>query len=323
MPHLVSVTGANGFIASWLVKLLLEAGYHVRGIVRSPDDKQKNGHLMELKGAKERLIIVKGDILDYNSLFAAINGCDGVFHTACPVPGLDPPPSNPEVEMLDPAVKGTCNVLKACSDARIKRVVVTSSGAAVYIDPNRPKEAVVDESCWSNTDYCRESKLWYMLGKTLGEQEAWKYAKEKDLDMVVVCPALVLGPVLQSTMNSSSLVILHLLDGSGDSFENKIYGVVDVRDVALAHILVYATPTASGRYFCCNLVMEKKDMVETLKRHYPNYALPTKCLDGEHQGWELTNISTKKLQGLGLLYTPIEKTLAETVESFQKKGILP
>lgn len=314
------VTGANGFIASWLVKLLLERGYHVRGMVRFPEDKQKNGHLEELEGANERLTLVKGDLLDFGSVFAAISGCSGVFHTACPVPSQTS--SNPEVEILDPAIKGTLNVLKACTDAKIKRVVVTSSGAAVYVDPNRPKGAIVDESCWSNVDYCREFKHWYMLGKTLGEQEAWKYAGENGLDMVVVCPTLVLGPLLQSTVNSSSLIILKLLNGSSDSYENKPYGLVDVRDVALAHILMYEAPTASGRYICTNVVMTKSDILEILKHLYPQYTLPTRCIDVQVPSLEPGKISTKKLQDLGLVYIPFEKTLADTVESLKNKGFL-
>lgn len=314
------VTGASGYIASWLVKLLLERGYHVRGMVRSPEDKQKNGHLEGFEGAKDRLTLMKGHLLDYDSLFSAIDGCSGVFHVACPVPSQTS--TNPEVEVLDPAIKGTLNVLKACTDAKIKRVVMTSSGAAVYADPRRPKEMIVDETFWSNEDYLRENKHWYMLGKTLGEQAAWKYSWEKGLDLVVVCPTLVLGAVLQSTLNASTLVIWKLLNGSSDFYENSTYAVVDVKDVAWAHILTYETPTASGRYLCSNAIVKKSTMVENLKRLYPNYTLPMRCVEGKSLGLMPREILTKKLQDLGLKFTPLEETLTDTVESLKIKGFL-
>lgn len=320
MNNSVCVTGANGFVASWLVKLLLERGYHVRGMVRSPGDKQKIGHLEEFDGAKDRLTLVKGDLLDYESIFAAIDGCCGVFHAACPVPSHTS--TNPEVEVLDPAIKGTLNVLKACTEAKVKRVIMTSSVGAVIFDPNRPKDVVIDENCWSNEAYLRENKHWYMLGKTLGEKAAWVYSRQKGLDLIVICPTLVLGAVIQSTLNASSLVILKLLNGSSDSYENSKCGVINVKDVAWAHILTYETPAASGRYLCCSEMVTKKTMVEIVRRLYPEYTLPSRCNEVQIPSLYPREMSTRKLQDLGLTYTPLETTLKETVESLKDKGYL-
>ncbi|CAH2040382.1 unnamed protein product [Thlaspi arvense] len=176
MPSTVCVTGAGGFIASWIIKLLLKKGYSVRGTVRNPGksstiyiyiatevcssfnrlvrvfaDDAKNDHLRELEGAKERLILCKADLLDYKSLREAINGCNGVFHTACPVT------DDPET-MLEPAVNGTKNVIIAAAKATVRRVVFTSSIGTVTMDPNRDPETVVDEGCWSDLEFCKSTK---------------------------------------------------------------------------------------------------------------------------------------------------------------------
>lgn len=147
----ICVTGAGGFIASWMVKLLLDKGYTVRGTARNPAD-PKNSHLRELEGAEERLTLCKADLLDYESLKEAIQGCDGVFHTASPVT------DDPE-EMVEPAVNGTKNVIIAAAEAKVRRVVFTSSIGAVYMDPNKGPDVVIDESCWSDLEFCKNTKV--------------------------------------------------------------------------------------------------------------------------------------------------------------------
>lgn len=115
--------------------------------------------MKKLEKAPDSLKLFKADLLDYNSIFAAIRGCDGVFHVASPVPSSSVP--NPEVELVEPAVKGTLNVLKACSEANVKKVVYVSSGAAIMLNPNWPKGKVMDETCWSDKEYCRTTNNWY------------------------------------------------------------------------------------------------------------------------------------------------------------------
>ncbi|CAN6177494.1 unnamed protein product [Urochloa humidicola] len=201
----VCVTGAGGFIASWLVKLLLSRGqYTVRGTVRDPGA-SKNAHLKVLEGAGERLQLIKTDLLDYNSVSSAVAGCEGVFHVASPVPSGRS--SNPEVEVIGPAVTGTTNVLKACYEAKVRRVVMVSSVAAVLSNPNWPKGKPFDEDSWSDEEYCRKNEDWYYLSKTLAEREAFAYAAKMGLDVVTICPSLVLGPLMQPTMNSSSKIL--------------------------------------------------------------------------------------------------------------------
>ncbi|KAJ7964855.1 Cinnamoyl-CoA reductase [Quillaja saponaria] len=311
----VCVTGAGGFIASWIVKLLLEKGYSVRGTVRNPDD-PKNAHLKELDGAQERLTLFKADLLDLESLKAAINGCNGVFHAASPVT------DNPE-EMMEPAINGTKNVIIAAAEAKVRRVVFTSSIGAVYMDLNRSRDALVDESCWSDLEYCKNTKNWYCYGKAVAEQAAWEVAKEKGLDLVVLNPALVVGPILQPTINASTIHILKYLTGSAKTYVNATQSYADVRDVALAHILVFEAPSASGRYLCAESALHRGELVEILAKYFPEYPLPTKCSDEKNPRAKPYKFSIQKLKDLGMEFKPVKQCLYDTVKCLQEKGHLP
>ncbi|KAH7289760.1 hypothetical protein KP509_30G017800 [Ceratopteris richardii] len=304
-----------------MVKLLLERGYRVRGVVRSPDNNEKCGHVERLEGAKEGLTLLKGDLLDPDSLSAAIDGCSGVFHMACPVPSYTL--TNPEVEVLSHAIKGTLNVLEACKNSKVKRIVMTSSVAAMAFDLHKPKDAPLDESCWSDEDYLRENNHWCMLGKTMGEKAAWDYSQKNGLDLVVICPSLVLGSLLQASPNTSSLVVLKLLNGSSDSYENSSVGVVDVKDVANAHLLAYETKSASGRYLCRNKTVTRAEMIEIIRRLHPDYTLPTRMIEPQISLSMAKEFSQKKIivNELGPKYTPVETTIKETVESLKEKGL--
>lgn len=313
--QIVCVTGAGGFIASWLVKLLLERGYTVRGTVRNPED-PKNDHLKELEGARERLTLHKVDLLDLQSIQSVVHGCHGVFHTASPVT------DNPD-EMLEPAVNGTKNVIIASAEAKVRRVVFTSSIGTVYMDPNTSRDVVVDESYWSDLEHCKNTKNWYCYGKTVAEQSAWDIAKENQVDLVVVNPVVVLGPLLQPTINASTIHILKYLNGAAKTYVNATQSYVHVKDVALAHLLVYETNSASGRYICCETALHRGEVVEILAKYFPEYPLPTKCSDEKNPRVKPYIFSNQKLKDLGLEFTPVKQCLYETVRSLQEKGHLP
>ncbi|CAM0909958.1 unnamed protein product [Alopecurus aequalis] len=312
----VCVTGAGGFVASWLVKLLLSKGhYAVRGTVRNPGD-DKNAHLKALEGDGERLQLVRADLLDYDSVASAVAGCEGVFHVASPVPSGRS--TNPEAEIIAPAVTGTLNVLKACYEAKVKRVIMVSSIAAVFNNPNWPKGKVFDEDSWSDEDLCRKGEDWYYLSKTLAEREAFAYAAKTGLDIVTICPSLVIGPLMQSTVNASSKILLNYFKGEHETVENKIRNLVDVRDVANALLLTYENPEASGRYICSSSPIEVSDMINILKTLYPTYTFPKNFATVE----ENIIYSSEKLQKLGWTFRPVEKTLGDSVESYRASGIL-
>lgn len=311
------VTGAGGFVASWLVERLLAGGrYMVHGTVRDPGD-AKNAHLAAMDGAADRLRLFRAELLDYGSVAAAIAGCDGVFHVASPVP-MTYPIGDPEVELLAPAVTGTKNVLKACSEAKVKRVVVVSSVAAVMVNPGWPQNEAMDEACWSDVEFCRTTQNWYCLSKTLAELEALDYAKRSGLDVVSVCPSLVIGPLLQSTVNASSSVIVDCLKGDRE-VKLKLRNFVDVRDVADALLLVYETPEASGRYICDANARQMSEVVALLKDWYPAYShAATKFVQVSDEPL----FSSKKLQALGWIFRTLEESLRDSVESFKAAGVL-
>ncbi|PON74265.1 NAD(P)-binding domain containing protein [Parasponia andersonii] len=315
----VCVTGASGYIASYLVKLLLLRGYTVKASVRDPNDPKKTEHLISLDGAKERLHLFKADLLEEGSFDSVVDGCEGVFHTACPVLHT---PADPKAELIDPALKGTLNVLRSCVKApSIKRVVLTSSIASVLFNgkPLTP-DVVVDETWFSDPVFCEESKLWYMLSKTLAEEAAWKFTKEKGIDLVSINPGLVIGPLLQQILNLSSENIRNLLNGA-QTFPNVVYRFVDVRDVALIHIKAFEVPSASGRYCVVGHVKHVSEALEILRSLYPALSIPEKCED-DKPPTPTYQISQERAKSLGIEFTPLEVSLRDTVESLKEKGFL-
>ncbi|XP_057978579.1 phenylacetaldehyde reductase-like isoform X2 [Malania oleifera] len=277
----VCVTGASGYIASWLVNLLLRRGYTVRATVRNPHDPEKTQHLRSLDGAKEKLHLLKADLSEEGSFDSAVDGCEGVFHTASPVSFAV---NDPQAELIDPALKGTINVLRSC--AKVPSI----------------------------------KRLWYMLSKTLAEQAAWKFAKENGIDMVSINPGWVFGPLLQPTVNSSVEPILKLKNGA-QTFPNRTFRYVDVRDVANAHIQVYEIPSASGRYCLVDNIMHCSEVVKILRKLYPTLTLPERCEDDKP--FEPTyKVSKERAKSLGINFTPIEMSLKDTVESFKEKNLL-
>ncbi|XP_078182286.1 cinnamoyl-CoA reductase 2-like isoform X2 [Carex rostrata] len=311
----VCVTGAGGFAASWLVKLLLSKGFVVHGTVRDPSD-EKCAHLKKLENATENLELFKADLLDYGSIASSVAGCDGVFHVASPVPSSKV--SNPEVEVLEPAVTGTKNVLKASLEAKVKRVIVVSSGTAVYMRPDWPSGHVLDESCWSDEQYCKTIGSWYRLSKTVAEKEAIDFGSKNTLDVITVCPTVIFGPMLQPTVNASSLVLIDLLKGASESVDNTTRNTVDVRDLAEALLLVYQKKEASGRYIASSDCINTRDLINLLKCLFPNYSYPKHIVEAK----EGNVLSSKKLQLLGWKYMPLEETLRDSVNYYRKAHLL-
>nr|AWJ64259.1 1-phenyethanol synthase 2 [Camellia sinensis] len=312
----VCVTGASGYIASWLVKLLLQRDYTVRASVRDPSNPRKTEHLLALDGAKERLHLFKGNLLEEGSFDSVVDGCDGVFHTASPCFITT---SDPQAELIDPALKGTINVLGSCAKSpTVKRVVLTSSMAAVECTsrPRAPDE-IIDETWFSDPEFCKENKLWYHLSKTLAEDAGWKFAKEKGIDMVVINPSVVVGPLLQPTLNSSAAAILELINGS-QTYPNASYGWINVKDVANAHIQAYETPSASGRYCLVERMAHFSEVVKILHELYPSFQLPEKAAD-DKPFIPAKPVSKEKAKTLGIDFISLEEGLKETVESLTEK----
>nr|XP_011469510.1 PREDICTED: cinnamoyl-CoA reductase 1-like [Fragaria vesca subsp. vesca] len=316
----VCVTGASGFIASWLVKLLLQRGYTVKATVRNPNDQKKTEHLLSLDGAKERLHLFKADLLDEGSFDSVVDGCECVFHKPSPETPVIVPATDPQAELIDPALKGTLNVLGSCVKiSSVKRVVITSSMAAVaYNGKHLADDVTIDESWFSDPAFCEKTKLWYQLSKTLAEEAAWKFAKEKGIDVITINPGWVIGPLLQPTLNFSVEPVLKLVNGT-EKFLNTTHRFVDVRDVANAHILAFENPSASGRYCLVGSIKHCSEVVKMLHDISPDLNLPNKCAD-DKPFTPTYQVSKERAQSLGVKYTPLEVTLEDTVESLKDKN---
>ncbi|KAJ1379948.1 hypothetical protein SESBI_46432 [Sesbania bispinosa] len=315
----VCVTGASGYIASWIVKFLLQRGYTVRATLRDPSNPKKVEHLLKLDGAKERLQLFKAELLEEGSFDSAIDGCDGVFHTASPIQFIV---NDPQAELIDPAVKGTLNVVKSCAKSpSVKRVVLTSSIAAVlYNGKPRTPEVVVDETWFSNLDFLREQEMWYQFAKTSAEDTARKFLNENNIDLVVINPAMSIGPLLQPELNGSSSFVLNLINGS-PTFLNASFGWINVKDVANAHIQAFEVASASGRYCLAERVAHFSEVTKILRDMYPTLQIPEKCADDKPL-IPTFQVSKEKAKSLGIEFIPLEVSLKEIVESLQEKNFI-
>ena len=268
----VYVTGANGFIGSWLVRSLLEDGYtSIHASIYPGSDPT---HLFSLPGATSpnvRLEVYEADVLDYSAVLKAVDGCQGVFHVASPCTLEDP--KDPERELVMPHVQGTLNVLEAAKTAKVRRVVLTSSISAIVPNPNWDPETkgAFDESSWTDLEYCKGRHKWYPVSKTLAEKAAWEYAEKHGIDVVAINPGTCLGPLLQPNLNASCAVLLQLLEGSKDTQEYHWLGAVHVRDVANAHLLLFHSSAASGRYLCTNGIYQFAKFAQIVSKLFPHY----------------------------------------------------
>ncbi|XP_054798510.1 cinnamoyl-CoA reductase CAD2-like [Prosopis cineraria] len=319
MSKLVCVTGGSGCIGSWLVHLLLERGYTVHATVKDLNDNSETKHLEAFEGAEARLRLFQIDLLDYNSIVAAVAGCAGVFHLASPC--IVDRVQDPQKELLDPAIKGTINVLTAAKEAGVSRVVVTSSISAITPSPKWPSDVIKNEDCWTDIEYCKENQLWYPISKTLAEKSAWDFAKEKDLDIVVVNPGTVMGPVISPKLNASMIMLVRLLQGCTDTYEHFFMGSVHFKDVALAHILVYENKAASGRHLCVEAISHYGDFAAKVAELYPEYNLPRLPRDTQPGLLRAKDASTK-LMDLGLKFIPMEQIIRQAVEDLKSKGFI-
>ncbi|KZM51980.1 NAD-dependent epimerase/dehydratase family protein [Labrenzia sp. OB1] len=274
--HPVLVTGATGYVAGWLVKELLEAGVTVNAAVRDPGNAAKLRHLREIADRSPgTLRFFEADLLKPGSYAAAMEDCRLVFHTASP---FTTRVRNPQRELIDPALKGTRNVLEtAAANAAVDRVVVTSSCAAIYtdaIDCQTAPGGTLNEEIWNTT--ASLSYQPYSYSKTLAEREAWRIADGQNrFRLVAVNPSLVIGPALNPDPTSESFNIVRQMgNGTMRLGAPKLgIGAVDVRDLARAHVAAGFAPHAQGRYIVSghntNILELGKTLVEKFGDAYP------------------------------------------------------
>jgi nucleoside-diphosphate-sugar epimerase len=282
MPdELVLVTGGSGFIGAHCILALLNAGYRVRTTVRSLKREGDVRTMLKVGGiyAGERLSFVEADLMSDAGWPAGVAGCSYVLHVASPLP-----PSIPkhEDDLIVPARDGALRVLRAARDAGVKRVVQTSSFGAIGYG-HKVREAPFDETDW--TDVNGSDVIAYSKSKTLAERAAWDFiAKEGGgLELAVVNPVGVFGPVLGADYSASILMVQRLMDGALPGCPKLYFGVVDVRDVADLHLRAMTQAAAKGERFLAiagdfltmqGIAMVLKSRMGEAARRVPTRELP-------------------------------------------------
>ena len=264
----VMITGATGYVAGWIVKRFLDQGVTVHAAVRDPANTEKLKYLNALADqAPGSIEYFESDLLAKGSYAEAMQGCELVFHTASP---FTLTVNDAKRDLIEPAQLGTRNVLEQANQSEsVKRVVVTSSCAAIYGDNADLDTAHRDR--FTEEDWNTSSSLThqpYSYSKTLAEREAWKIAEDQSRwDLVTINPSLVLGPGINPFATSESFALIKQLgDGSMKSgVPDFRIGAVDVRDVAEAHIRAAFTPSAKGRYIASGHDTGFPEMAEILR----------------------------------------------------------
>ena len=279
--ELVLVTGGSGFIGAQCILHLLEAGYRVRTTVRTLKREPAVRALLKAGGAEP------GFALDF---FAAnlkrdagwpdaVAGCDFVLHVASPFPLRMP---DNEDDLIVPAREGALRVLRASRDAGVKRVVLTSSFAAIGYGHTNPDRLFTEET-WSNPSGPGVNA--YAKSKTLAEYAAWQFMEHEggELELAVVNPVGVFGPVLGPDLSTSIELVKRLMDGALPGCPHLSYGVVDVRDVADLHLRAMIDPAAKGERFLAvgdgsvtvkQMALALKQCMGDAARHVPTWEIP-------------------------------------------------
>jgi len=336
MKQTILVTGGAGYIGSWIVKGLIEKGHSVRVSVRDKSKTEKYSHLLDIdKHYSGTVELWEADLTVLNSFDAAAKGCDSIIHVASP---FTLSLKNPQENLIDPALKGTQNVLNAATKSgTVKKIVLTSSSAAIYGDnvdwnsstmPNGLSEEVFNET--SSIEHQP-----YSYSKVLAEREAWKIFESQNIwDLVVINPGFVMGPALTTTSNSGSIDFMNdVLTGKFKMGVPELeFSFVDVRDIAKAHILALENPKAKGRHITTNVEMNVMKMTQIIETVFPHkFKLPkmkspkwlmvilgplfgvTRQFVKLNIGHPLKLNNSKGKKELGMTYIPIEKTIVDMV----------
>ena len=273
----VLLTGASGYIAKHIAVELLNAGYAVRASLRNLNraDEVRAAVLQHLTAPLgDRLTFVRLDLKRDDGWAAALAGVDVLMHTASPFPLAQP--KDPQ-DLIRPAVQGALRALNAAKTAGVTRVVLTSSSAAVAGGPLRPGMTGFDEADW--TDPNAPGTTAYTQSKTLAERAAWDFVRDSapQMQLTTINPVFVIGPPLDGLFGTSVSVIERLLKASDPMLPNFGFAMVDVRDVAAAHVRALTAPgTAGKRYIAADQFLWFTDIAKILKTNFPNRKIVTR-----------------------------------------------
>jgi len=338
MKQTILVTGGTGYIGSWVVKDLLEKGHTVRVTVRDKGRKEKYQFMSDLAAKSEgSLEIWEADLLKSGSFDEAAQGCDSIAHIASPfILNV----KDAQKDLVNPAVKGTINVLEAANKSKsVKKVVLTSSVVAIYgdnIDMKNQNISIFTEEYFNTSSTLSHQP--YSYSKVKAERLAWEMVKQQsDWELVVLNPSFVMGPSLTSTTQSESLKFMtDMLSGKFKTGTAELYmGYVDVRDVATAHIFCLENE-AEGRHILSERVTDMLSFANIIRAQYGNtYKLPKSNnpkwlisliggLFGLSRKYVKNNVGIplkldagKSKEKLNLNYIPLEQTVKDMVEQIE------
>jgi nucleoside-diphosphate-sugar epimerase len=343
MSSIIMVTGGTGYVGSWIVKKLLEAGYTVRMTVRDKSRTSKYAVLQQIADQSSgSLEFWEADLLVPGSFDAAAKGSDAIMHVASP---FKIKVSDPQKELIDPALEGTRNVLAAATKSgTVRKVVLTSSVAAIHGDNADMADqglSSFNEESFNTTSSLHHSP--YSYSKVLAEKEAWSIAETQSAwKLVVVNPSLVLGPPLMADSASGSFTIMQdMLRGTYRFGAPDIrFGYVDVRDVADAHLLALEKGDAHGRYLLAERTSGIIEITKIIRAAFGDkYQMPKGLVPkwsmyvvGPFTGlkWSFIRRSvghsleldaSKSREHLGLRYTPLDVTVKDMVNSMEEFGL--
>jgi dihydroflavonol-4-reductase len=342
----VLVTGATGHVAGVLIQQLLELGLTVHATVRDPSATARLQYLSDLAEKAEGCIkFFKGDLLEEGSFAEGMKGCSIVFHTASPV--IMTKVSNPQKDLVDPAVNGTRNVLNEATKAgTVKRIVLTSSCAAIYCDTSDTYETPdhkLTEDHWNtgaSLDYYP-----YAYSKTKAELAAWEVAgSQTNWTLVVMNPNVVIGPGVRYHETSESFQLIKRIGGGEWQWgcPNLCKAMVDVRDVAQAHIVAaYDSEKAKGRYILAGTNTSVYEVACILREQFPNYPIPQWTIPklivwlvapyaaGLDRRFILNNVNvpvnldnSKSKRDLGLHYRSLSESLRDMFQQMIDAGVV-
>ena len=278
--QLVLVTGGSGFVGAHCILQLLGAGYRVRTTVRSLEREADVRAMLEVGGAVpgDALSFAAADLMSDAGWPAAVAGCDFVLHVASPFPAKVP---RREDDLVIPAREGALRVLRAARDAGVKRAVLTSSFAAIGYG-RQPTATPFSEADWTDLDGDKVQP--YVKSKTLAERAAWDFIAREGaaLELSVVNPTAIFGPVLGPDYSTSIALLQRMLDGALPGCPRVSFGIVDVRDVADLHLRAMIDPAAKGERFLAIAgdFMSISDIARVLKARMGDAAsrVPTRTL---------------------------------------------
>lgn len=341
----ILVTGGTGYIASWIVKELLDEGLDVRITVRDKNNSDKYKHLTDIaKTFPGQLAIFEADLLKAGSFNDAMKNCELVFHTASPfkMVGI----KNVQKELIAPALNGTRNILNTAKNvSSVKRIVLTASVVSMHgdaADIQKTDDGVFTDKDWNTTS--TEKHRPYSYSKTIAEKEAWKIVEsQKQFDLVTVHPGFVLGPSLTKRKDSTSIdFMISLLNGKYKiGVPNLELGIVDVRDLAKVHIATAFVSEAKGRYIALAGSAKIIELAEILRKKYlTEYKIPKSELPkfllylfGPLQGFSWRYVkrniglplkfdNSRSIKELATAYRPMEETILGHAKQIIEDGLI-